>query len=128
MPKLLEIVLPAVLALTATAALAQDIKLLKPGIYLASGSNCPNDVGSAAEATFDGKNFAGHYSVCNTEPTSTPGTYKNSCLEGQGQNWPTHAQIDSSPDREVSNIKIEARSKSEFTIDGQLYKFCEAAQ
>ena len=125
--RVLKALLPAVLLMTATTVLAQDIKILKPGIYLANGSPCPASIGSTAEATFDGRNLAGHYQVCKTEPTGTPGTYKQSCLEGQGQNWPTLAQIDSNPDREVLNITIEPRSKSEFTVNGQLYKLCEAA-
>ena len=125
--RVLKALLSAVLLMTATTALAQDIKVLKPGIYLANGSPCPASIGSTAEATFDGRNLASHYQVCKTEPTGTPGTYKQSCLEGQGQNWPKHAQIDSNPDREVLNIIIETRSKSKLTVNGQRYKFCEAA-
>jgi len=38
--RVMKALLPAVLLMTATTVLAQDIKILKPGIYLANGSPC----------------------------------------------------------------------------------------
>jgi len=124
----------AALLTTAVAAQAQvqgggstkgnPLSRLRPGEYASVKVGCAG-LGGGGSASFDGRNLSGHYQVCKTTPI--PGSanrYLQRCLEGQGANNHTLADIDTNPNASDDQQTIIVNSPTNFTIDGEQYAFC----
>ncbi len=107
---------------TSLPSMAYDIRDLHPGLYVAQQANC-DQLGSSAEMSFDGRNFAGHYQVCSTKDLGA-GKIRNTCIEHQGPGMPTPDQVEASPDKESYDISVKVLSPTEFSYDRETYKFC----
>jgi hypothetical protein len=103
-------------------AMAYDMRDLRPGLYVMKGANC-DQLGSSAEMSFDGRNFAGHYQVCITKNLGG-GKIRNTCIEHQGLNRPTPGQVETSPDKESYDISVKILSPTDFSYDRGTYKYC----
>ncbi len=115
------------LALLATPdfAMADDRDRLAPGLYVAATVGC-DGLGGAGTVDFDGKNFSPHYQACLTQPLQQNARYRQTCAEGQGQNWPTAAQIQADPDKTLRDVTIAVLSEKSFNMNGVRYDYCGA--
>lgn len=117
-----------ILATLGTSSFAEDLHILKPGLYVAAKVGC-DGLGGAGTIDFDGQNFSGHYQVCRTEPVpSAKDRYRSTCIEAQGPKWPTIEDINKSPDRTSEDSTIIAISKSAFSKNGVRYNYCGASK
>jgi hypothetical protein len=101
--------------------------MLKPGEYVATKVGCEG-LGGAGSMSFDGRNFSGHYTVCHTVPVSgIPNHYSNTCVEGQGINFPKNNEIDTRDGTTIQRTII-VKSPTIVDIDGEKYGFCVGEQ
>ena len=108
-------------------AQALDITDLRPGAYVAHASDGKLScewLASAAEMTFDGHNFSGHYAICRSERLKAPHRFRHTCLEAQGEHQPKLSDIDTSPDKETFESTIVVKTPKSFRYNGDLYSFC----
>ena len=117
--------LSAILLSSPDQALADDRDRLAPGLYVAAAAGC-DGLGGAGTVDFDGKNFSPHYQACLTQPLTQSGRYRQTCIEGQGSNYPTTAQIQGDASKVVKATAISVLSRKSFTINGVRYDFCGA--
>ena len=115
------------IALTAPAneAIADDRDALTPGLYVAASVGCAG-LGGGGAIDFDGKNFSPHYQACLTEPLRQNAAYRQSCIEGQGANYPTTARIEGDPSKTTRDVTIAVLSQKSFTLNGARYDYCGA--
>lgn len=106
-------------------AMADDRDRLTPGLYVAATVGC-DGLGGAGTVDFDGKNFSPHYQACLTQPLQQNARYRQTCAEGQGQNWPTAAQIQADPDKTTKDVTIAVLSEKSFNMNGTRYDYCGA--
>jgi hypothetical protein len=109
----------------ANAALADDRERLAPGLYVAATVGC-GGLGGAGTVDFDGKNFSPHYQACLTQALAQNARYRQTCVEGQGQNYPTTAEIQGDPSRTTKDVIIAVLSEKSFTMNGARYDYCGA--
>jgi hypothetical protein len=117
--------LSVILLAPATQAFADDRDRLAAGLYVAAAVGC-DGLGGAGTVDFDGENFSPHYQACLTEPLAQSGHYRQTCIEGQGSNYPTTAQIQGDPSKVVKETAISVLSRKSLTINGVRYDFCGA--
>ena len=115
------------IALTAPAnnAFADDRDPLTPGLYVAATVGC-DGLGGGGTIDFDGKNFSPHYQACLTQPLPQNARYRQTCIEGQGENYPTTAQIQGDPSKTMRDVTIAVLSQKSFTLNGARYDYCGA--
>jgi len=106
-------------------ALADDRDRLTPGLYVAATVGC-DGLGGGGTVDFDGKNFSPHYQACLTQPLSQNARYRQTCIEGQGANYPTTAQIQGDPSKTTRDVTIAVLSENAFTMNGARYDYCGA--
>lgn len=107
------------------AALADDRDRLAPGLYVAATVGCEG-LGGGGTVDFDGKNFSPHYQACLTQPLPQNARYRQICVEGQGQNYPTTAQIQAAPNKALRDVTIAVLSENSFNMNGVRYDYCGA--
>jgi len=107
------------------AALADDRDRLAPGLYVAATVGC-DGLGGGGTVDFDGKNFSPHYQACLTQPLPQNARYRQTCVEGQGQNYPTTAQIQADPNKALRDVTIAVLSENSFNMNGVRYDYCGA--
>jgi hypothetical protein len=107
------------------AALANDRDRLAPGLYVAATVGC-DGLGGGGTVDFDGKNFSPHYQACLTQPLPQNAHYRQICVEGQGQNYPTSAQIQADPNKALRDVTIAVLSENSFNMNGVRYDYCGA--
>ena len=110
---------------SANAALSDDRDRLTPGLYVAATVGC-DGLGGGGTVDFDGKNFSPHYQACLTQPLPQNARYRQTCVEGQGQNYPTTAQIQGDPSKTTRDVIIAVLSEKSFTMNGARYDYCGA--
>jgi hypothetical protein len=115
--------LGAALSASANAALADDRGRLTPGLYVAATVGC-DGLGGGGAVDFDGKNFSPHYQACLTQPLAQNARYRQTCVEGQGRNYPTTAQIQGDPSKTTTDVTIAILSEKSFTMNGARYDYC----
>ena len=115
------------IALTAPPnnAFADDRDPLTPGLYVAATVGCAG-LGGGGTIDFDGKNFSPHYQACLTQPLPQNARYRQTCIEGQGENYPTTAQIQGDPSKTMRDVTIAVLSQKSFTLNGARYDYCGA--
>jgi len=115
------------IALTAPAnnAFADDLDPLTRGLYVAATVGCEG-LGGGGTIDFDGKNFSPHYQACLTQPLPQNARYRQTCIEGQGENYPTTAQIQGDPSKTMRDVTIAVLSQKSFTLNGARYDYCGA--
>lgn len=106
-------------------ALADDRDRLAPGLYVAATVGC-DGLGGGGTVDFDGKNFSPHYQACLTQALGQNARYRQTCIEGQGVNYPTTAQIQSDPSKTMKDVTIAVLSRNAFSINGVRYDYCAA--
>jgi len=106
-------------------ALAEDRDRLAPGLYVAATVGC-DGLGGGGTVDFDGKNFSPHYQACLTQPLPQNARYRQTCVEGQGQNYPTTAQIQADPNKALRDVTIAVLSENSFNMNGVRYDYCGA--
>lgn len=104
-------------------ALADDRDRLAPGLYVAATVGCEG-LGGGGTVDFDGKNFSPHYQACLTRPLPQNARYRQTCIEGQGPNYPTTAQIQGDPSKTAKDVTIAVLSINAFTMNGVQYDYC----
>ncbi len=107
------------------AALADDRDRLAPGLYVAATVGC-DGLGGGGTIDFDGKNFSPHYQACLTQSLPQNARYRQTCVEGQGQNYPTAAQIQADPNKASRDATIAVLSENSFNMNGVRYDYCGA--
>jgi len=114
-------------ALTAQAnnGFADDRDPLTPGLYVAVTVGC-DGLGGGGTIDFDGKNFSPHYQACFTQPLPQNARYRQTCIEGQGENYPTAARIQGDPSKTTRDVTIAVLSQKSFTLNGARYDYCGA--
>ncbi len=110
---------------SANVALADDRDRLTPGLYVAATVGC-DGLGGGGTVDFDGKNFSPHYQACLTQPLPQNARYRQTCVEGQGQNYPTTAQIQAAPNKALRDVTIAVLSENSFNMNGVRYDYCGA--
>jgi hypothetical protein len=113
------------LSASANAAPADDRARLTPGLYVAATVGCEG-LGGGGTVDFDGKNFSPHYEACLTQPLPQNARYRQICVEGQGRNYPTTAQIQRDPSKTTKDVTIAILSEKSFTMNGARYDYCGA--
>jgi len=115
------------IALTAPAnnAFADDRDPLTPGLYVVATVGC-DGLGGGGTIDFDGKNFSPHYQACLTQPLPQNARYRQTCIEGQGENYPTTARIQGDPSKTTRDVTIAVLSQKSFTLNGARYDYCGA--
>lgn len=113
------------LSASANAALADDRNRLTPGLYVAATVGCEG-LGGGGTVDFDGKNFSPHYQACLTQPLPQNARYRQTCVEGQGQNYPTTAEIQGDPSKTTKDVTFAVLSEKSFTMNGARYDYCGA--
>lgn len=111
------------LAFAPLPANAEGIKALEKGFYLPTDVGCIG-IGGAAEIYFDGANISGHYQLCKTTKIDQKNLYKSVCIEAQGPDQPTMADIEKDPDRTAVVQEINVRSEDDFVMNGRAYMHC----
>lgn len=106
-------------------ALADDRDRLAPGLYVAATVGC-DGLGGGGTVDFDGKNFSPHYQACLTQALSQNARYRQTCIEGQGANYPTTAQIQGDPSKTMKDVTIGVLSRNAFSMNGVRYDYCGA--
>lgn len=119
------LVLCVALSAPANGALADDRDRLTPGLYVAASVGC-DGLGGGGTVDFDGKNFSPHYQACLTQPLPQNARYRQTCIEGQGENYPTTAQIQGDPSKATRDVTIAVLSGKSFTMNGARYDYCGA--
>ncbi len=109
----------------ANSAFADDRDRLTPGLYVAATVGC-DGLGGGGAVDFDGKNFSPHYQACLTQPLAQNARYRQTCIEGQGPNYPTTAQIQSDPSKTTRDVTLAILSEKSFTMNGTRYDYCGA--
>ncbi len=107
------------------AALADDRDRLTPGLYVAATVGC-DGLGGGGTVDFDGKNFSPHYQACLTQSLPQNAHYRQTCVEGQGQNYPTTAQIQADPNKATKDVTLAVLSENSFNMNGVRYDYCGA--
>ncbi len=110
---------------TFNEAHADDRDHLAPGLYVAATVGC-DGLGGGGTVDFDGKNFSPHYQACLTQALGQNARYRQTCIEGQGANYPTTAQIQSDPSKTMKDVTIAVLSRNAFSMNGVRYDYCEA--
>jgi hypothetical protein len=106
-------------------ALADDRDRLAPGLYVAATVGC-DGLGGGGTVDFDGKNFSLHYQACLTQALSQNARYRQTCIEGQGANYPTTAQIQGDPSKTMKDVTIAVLSRNAFSMNSVRYDYCGA--
>jgi hypothetical protein len=106
-------------------ALADERDRLAPGLYVAATVGC-DGLGGGGTVDFDGKNFSPHYQACLTQALSQNARYRQTCIEGQGANYPTTAQIQGDPSKTMKDVTIAVLSRNAFSMNGVRYDYCGA--
>jgi len=106
-------------------ALADDRDRLAPGLYVAATVGC-DGLGGGGTVDFDGKNFSPHYQACLTQALGQNARYRQTCIEGQGANYPTTAQIQRDPSKTMKDVTIAVLSRNAFSMNGVRYDYCGA--
>jgi hypothetical protein len=106
-------------------ALADDRDRLAPGLYVSATVGC-DGLGGGGTVDFDGKNFSPHYQACLTQALEQNARYRQTCIEGQGSNYPTTAEIQGDSSKTVKDVAIAVLSRKSFTINGVRYDYCGA--
>ena len=106
-------------------ALADDRDRLAPGLYVAATVGC-DGLGGGGTVDFDGKNFSPHYQACLTQALSQNARYRQTCIEGQGANYPTIAEIQGDPSKTMKDVTIAVISRNAFSMNGVRYDYCGA--
>jgi hypothetical protein len=106
-------------------ALADERDRLAPGLYVAATVGC-DGLGGGGTVDFDGKNFSPHYQACLTQALGQNARYRQTCIEGQGANYPTTAQIQGDPSKTMKDVTIAVLSRNAFTMSGVRYDYCGA--
>ncbi len=109
----------------AGGARADDRDRLTPGLYVAATVGC-DGLGGGGTVDFDGKNFSPHYQACLTQPLPQNARYRQTCIEGQGANYPTTSQIQGDPSKTTKDVTIAVLSENSFTMNGARYDYCGA--
>lgn len=73
---------------------------------------------------FDGENLSGHYQICRTKKQEQKHMFSSTCIEAQGPEQPTIADIDKDPDKKTVSQRIVVKSKTEFSVDDIPYEYC----
>jgi hypothetical protein len=120
-------VVRSLLALATSAlphpALAADQRdALTAGIYQAAPNGCAHATG-AGTMTFDGSNFSGNHQFCKTTPLKKQFAYQLECMDLMGDKTP--ADFDTDPDKETLELTIRVTNSRSFSVNGQLYDYCE---
>lgn len=103
---------------------AQELQGLRHGDYVAAVVGCDGS-GGAGTMTFDGSNFAGHYQVCRSQKVAgSQDEYSSTCIESQGDDHRTLADIAGDPDKTTERFKLKILSPTSFTKDGDRYDYC----
>ena len=113
------------LAFAPLPANAEGIKALEKGFYLPTDVGCTG-IGGAAEIYFDGANISGHYQLCKTTKNDQKNSYKSVCIEAQGPDQPTMADIEKDPDRTTVVQEIDVKSKASFILNKRIYNHCRS--
>lgn len=114
------------LAALSVGAKADDLTLsaLTPGSYLPKDLAC-DQIGGASSTYFDGRSFSEHYQYCVTQADhGVIGHYRQTCIEHQGPNPPTEADILKSPDRSSFTLELQVLSPTTFKLRGRNYRLC----
>ncbi len=106
-------------------AVADTRDRLAPGLYVAATVGCEG-LGGGGTVDFDGKNFSPHYQACLTRPLPQNARYRQTCIEGQGANYPKTAQIQGDPSKTMKDVTITVLSRNAFTMNGVRYDYCGA--
>lgn len=114
-----------ILFATSNRALADDRDHLAPGLYVAATVGC-DGLGGGGTIDFDGKNFSPHYQACLTRPLPQNARYRQTCIEGQGPNYPTTAQIQGDRSKTAMDVTIAVLSRNAFIMNGVRYDYCGA--
>ena len=106
-------------------ALADERDRLAPGLYVAATVGC-DGLGGGGTVDFDGKNFSPHYQACLTQALGQNARYRQTCIEGQGANYPTIAEIQGDPSKTMKDVTIAVISRNAFSMNGVRYDYCGA--
>jgi len=106
-------------------ALADERNRLASGLYVAATVGC-DGLGGGGTVDFDGKNFSPHYQACLTQALSQNARYRQTCIEGQGANYPSTAQIQGDPSKTMKDVTIAVLSRNAFSMNGVRYDYCGA--